>query len=293
MENIFDLNFFQKLNTLKLNSYIRTKQGMSGERKSGAKGSSVEFSDYREYFPGDDLRRIDWNVYGRTEKLYIKEFMEEKEIPFTLFLDTSASMDFGEKKKSILALQLTAAFSYLALHHMDRIKIELVGTGQENNILNARKTNNFTHILNGLKEVTFQGETCFLEKIKKTPIKQPGISILISDFFDRRNLEEAISYLKYKKQQIIILHILAREELESKEEGTVSFVDKETMEEVKVTISQSVLKMYEKTRKEFVRNIEEQVKKYQAAYVLAFSDESMEEVILDKLQKTHCLMQNK
>ena len=70
-------------------------------------------------------------------------------------------------------------------------------------------------------------------------------------------------------------------------------MDKETKEEIKVTISQSVLKMYERTRKEFVRNIEEQAKKYQASYVLAFSDESLEEVILDKLQKTHCLIQNK
>ena len=293
MENIFDLNFFQKLNTLKLNSYIRTKQGMSGERKSGAKGSSVEFSDYREYFPGDDLRRIDWNVYGRTEKLYIKEFMEEKEIPFTIFLDTSASMDFGEKKKSVMALQLTAAFSYLALHHMDRVKIELVGFGQENNVLNAKKTNNFNQIINGLKTVEFQGKTNFIDKISKTPMKQPGISILISDFFDKEQLEKAISYLRYKKQQVILLHIMAKEELEIQEEGTVSFTDKETMEEIKVTISQSVLKLYENTKNEFIHEIMHQAKKYQAAYVLAFSDESLEEVILDKLQKTHCLMQNK
>ena len=123
--------------------------------------------------------------------------------------------------------------------------------------------------------------------------KLTNVPNFISDFFDRRRLEEAISYLRYKKQQVIILHILAKEELESQEEGTVSFVDKETKEEIKVTISQSVLKMYERTRKEFVRNIEEQAKKYQASYVLAFSDESLEEVILDKLQKTHCLIQNK
>ena len=124
-------------------------------------------------------------------------------------------------------------------------------------------------------------------------MKQPGISILISDFFDKEQLEKAISYLRYKKQQVILLHIMAKEELEIQEEGTVSFTDKETMEEIKVTISQSVLKLYENTKNEFIHEIMHQAKKYQAAYVLAFSDESLEEVILDKLQKTHCLMQNK
>ncbi|MCI7097947.1 MAG: DUF58 domain-containing protein, partial [Lachnospiraceae bacterium] len=79
MSELFDEEFFARLNRLKLAMHIRLDRGMSGGRKSSARGSSVEFSDFREYLPGDDIRRIDWNVYGRLDKLYVKQFMEEKE----------------------------------------------------------------------------------------------------------------------------------------------------------------------------------------------------------------------
>ena len=103
MSDLFDAGFFARLNHLKLASHIRLDKGLSGGRKSSAKGSSVEFSDFREYLPGDDIRRIDWNVYGRLDKLYVKQFMEEKEALYHVFLDTSASMDFGQGKKSVMA----------------------------------------------------------------------------------------------------------------------------------------------------------------------------------------------
>jgi uncharacterized protein (DUF58 family) len=112
---VLEDNFFRQLNTLKLSLNLRLNQGMSGQRKSSGKGSSVEFSDFREYMLGDDLRRIDWNAYGRFDKLYIKEFMEEKEGIYRIFIDTSKSMDYGEKPKSVMALKLAAAFSYLVI----------------------------------------------------------------------------------------------------------------------------------------------------------------------------------
>ena len=79
MSDLFDAGFFARLNNIKLAMHMRLEQGQTGGRKSSAKGSSVEFSDFREYLPGDDIRRIDWNVYGRLDKLYVKQFMEEKE----------------------------------------------------------------------------------------------------------------------------------------------------------------------------------------------------------------------
>ena len=86
-EKLFDSEFFSKLNTMKMITRMRLNAGMGGQRKSSAKGNSVEFSDFREYIPGDDIRRIDWNVYGRMDKLFIKEFMEEKEGLFHVIVD--------------------------------------------------------------------------------------------------------------------------------------------------------------------------------------------------------------
>lgn len=120
---VFDKGFFDKLNTLKMSLNMRLNQGMSGIRKSSAKGSSVEFSDFREYMMGDDIRRIDWNAYGRTDKLYIKQFMEEKEGIFQIFIDTSRSMEFGKNPKSKMALQTAGALSYIILGNLDRVYI--------------------------------------------------------------------------------------------------------------------------------------------------------------------------
>ena len=120
MTDVFDGEFFEKLNTLKMSLDMRLSQGLSGARKSSAKGVSVEFSDFREYVLGDDIRRIDWNAYGRSDKLYIKQFMEEKEGIFQIFVDTSRSMSFGEIPKAKMALQTAGALSYIILNNLDR-----------------------------------------------------------------------------------------------------------------------------------------------------------------------------
>ena len=102
-QKLIDSNLLKKLESLKLNTTITLNQGYGGGRKSKSKGSSVEFSDFREYVPGDDFRKIDWNAYGRFKKLFIKLFMEESEANINIFIDTSKSMDFGNPKKATLA----------------------------------------------------------------------------------------------------------------------------------------------------------------------------------------------
>ena len=95
-EVLFDGEFFARLHTLRMSNKMKLTSGMSGGRKSSAKGNSVEFSDFREYMLGDDIRKIDWNAYGRMNRLFIKLFQEEKEGLFRIFLDGSKSMDYGE-----------------------------------------------------------------------------------------------------------------------------------------------------------------------------------------------------
>ena len=128
-ERIFDQDFFNKLNNLAIAMNARMSYGMSGGRKSSAKGSSVEFSDYREYIPGDDIRRIDWSAYGRLDRLYIKQFMEEKEGVFQIFVDASKSMAFGEPPKTRQALQLAGALAYLVLNNLDRVYVSQMQEG--------------------------------------------------------------------------------------------------------------------------------------------------------------------
>ena len=118
---MLDGKFYDTLSRLQLQMWHKSSLVTSGNRKSVQKGTSSEFSDFREYMPGDDLRRMDWNAYARLDKLYIREYMEEKEAVVSVLIDTSASMDYGVHSKAELARDLAAVVSFLALGNMDRL----------------------------------------------------------------------------------------------------------------------------------------------------------------------------
>lgn len=283
-EKIFDDDFFQKLNTLKLSLNMRLNQGMSGARKSGAKGTSVEFSDFREYMLGDDIRRIDWNAYGRMDKLFIKQFMEEKEGIYHIFLDTSKSMDYGEPKKSRLALQLAGALSYLVLNNLDRVYVTQV---QENSLSEGKGLsgrNSYKKILAELGSVQFDGRTTLSGSIMSRNIKGRGCSVIISDFLDPAGIEPLLRYLKYKKQQIVLVQVLAREEITITKEGSLNLIDSETGDIVRVTVNRKMIESYETELKKLQYQLSTLAKKYEAGYILAAADESIDKVMFEGMQ---------
>ena len=277
---VFDKGFFDKLNTLKMSLNMRLSQGMSGIRKSSAKGTSVEFSDFREYMLGDDIRRIDWNAYGRTDKLYIKQFMEEKEGVFQIFIDTSRSMCFGEQPKSVMALQIAGALSYIVLNNLDRIYINEM---KENSLTKGKGVTGgaaFSHVLNDLNRISFDGKTTLSKTILSRPVQMGGVSIIISDFLDENGIEEALKYLAYRKQTIVLIQVLAREELEVDYEGTLNMMDMETNERVKITMSNATIKKYKEQLAAMQKDLENLSHKYGAKYVSICSDESLVNAML-------------
>lgn len=272
---IFDKGFFEKLNTLKMSLPMHLNQGMSGIRKSGAKGSSVEFSDFREYMLGDDIRRIDWNAYGRTDKLYIKQFMEEKEGRFQIFIDTSKSMCFGGIPKSTMALQVAGALSYIILNNLDRVYINEM---KENSITQGKGVTGasaFPHILAALDRIAFDGKTTLNKTILSRPVAVGGVSVIISDFLDKQGIEEAVKYLTYKKQTIALIQILSKEERQITYEGTVNILDVETGERVKITMSNATIKQYEEQLQRLQESLETLARKYGADYIFIQSDDSL------------------
>ena len=285
-ESIFDEEFYQKLNKLNLGIRMRLSQGQTGARKSSAKGTSVEFSDFREYMLGDDIRRIDWNAYGRMDKLYIKQFMEEKEGMFHILLDCSKSMDFGEKKKSVFAMQVAAALSYVVLNNLDRVYLSKLK--EENVVCEKGMTgkSSFKKIIASLEQTEFDGNTNLNKNIATFPLHGKGVTIIISDFLDPKGLDEAISYLLYRQQQIILIQILAREELEIGLDGTLSLVDLETKENIKITMSKAAVDAYEQQLIKLQNHLEDLAKKYGFLYMQGCSDESLEQFIFEELKHT-------
>lgn len=290
MENpIFDNDFFQKLNTLTLGMKLRLQKGMGGARKSTAKGSSVEFSDFREYMLGDDLRRIDWNAYGRMNKLYIKQYMEEKEGLFHIFVDTSKSMCYGEKPKSLMALQIAGALSYVILNNLDRVFVDQIKDGILISGTGRCGRNSFRKILSELSAMEFEGRTDLKSSICKKQFSGAGASILISDFLDEQGMIDVISYLRYKKQEIVLIEISAREEIEVTAEGTVNIVDMETDEKLKVTVTKDVLKQYQIRKQEHSQNLRRLCEKYGMVYLEAVSDEPIDQVLFNEFSKHNFL----
>lgn len=280
-EKLFDQEFFAKLNNLAIAMNTRMTHGMGGGRKSNAKGTSVEFSDYREYIPGDDIRRIDWGAYGRLDKLYIKRFMEEKEGIFQIFIDTSTSMDFGEPKKSRTALQLAGALAYLVLNNLDRVYISEM---QENSLTQGKGRAGkqaFQQIMRELERITFDGKTNLNKAIMSRQLQGSGVSIIISDFFDERGIEEAVKYLHYKKQQIILIQVLARQEVDIEGEGMVNLLDMETGEEVRLTLNRAAIEQYKQALSGMQERLQALARKYEMSYIQMVADEPLEKFLFD------------
>jgi len=284
-ERIFDSEFLKKLDTIVINVRIMMNTGSGGNRKSRSKGSSVEFSDFREYSLGDDFRRIDWNAYGRFDRLFVKLFMEEREAMVNIFVDSSRSMNFGEPKKSLSALKLSGALAYLALNNLDRVCLNsLAGTlVKQSSVLSGRGM--FRQCADFLENMQFDGVTDLNSCIKKKEFKGSGVSIVFSDFFTPGGIEDAVKYLLYKKQDVILVHVLAPEELNPELEGQMRLLDSETGEARDISVTPAMLLQYDKELSLFMNNIREFCSRMGAAYIQVSSEEPIEKIVLEEFTR--------
>jgi len=284
---LLDTNLLKRLEGLKINSDLKLNSGYGGGRKSRSKGSSVEFSDFREYVTGDDFRKIDWNAYGRFDKLFVKLFMEEREALVNIFLDTSKSMDFGQPSKSMIEKQLALTLSYISLSNLDRINLyinkdsSLVDTGY------ISGKSSFPRLLRYLEDVTFEEREDLFELIKKKPFKR-GISIIISDLFTD-SFEDIVKYLSYMNQSIIVIQILSKEELKPEIQGDIRLIDSESEEGKDMSISGEVINTYHKTLNYFLGDIKETCKKYGCSHTLISSETPIDSIVFHNLVKAGIL----
>ena len=299
-EKLFDKEFFEGIQRVKLASNLKWNSGMGGLRKSAAKGSSVEFADFRDYIPGDDIRKIDWNAFGRTNKLLVKLFHEEKEGSFHVLLDLSTSMEFGEQKKSLLAARLAGMFGHMVLQNMDRL--HFYGFNSENNyeLKNLTGMQSLHKYLRCIESCTFGGRAALLETVTHMPFHGKGVTILISDFLDcgktiedrgdilqtlTGEMEAILKYLAYHKQEVILVQVLAAEEVKPVLAGTVNLTDTETAEELRITASPGIIRQYEKMLFTYQSMLQELCKKYRSYFLTARADEPMEKVIVEGIRK--------
>lgn len=264
----------------------------SGSRKSVRKGSSLEFSDFREYMPGDDLRLVDWNAYARLDKLYIREYMEEKEAVVSVLIDTSASMDYGEKSKAELARDLASAVSFLALNNMDRVLLyDMKDMGKPFSAGGGR--NAFPGVLGWIGQIGFSGEIDMLRAVRKLQCRGAGVTVVISDFLhpdmvgnreEKSDYEKVLQYLDYCRQFPVILHTMAQEELHVSLNGMLNLIDAETEQKRRLEVDAEALDSYERELNAFLARLRRGCASGKGAYVLCDAAQDRKKLLFQDLR---------
>ena len=284
---LLDPEFLRKLEQLELVSRKIFVGRMKGERKSKRRGSSVEFADHRNYSVGDDLRHIDWNVYGRLDKLFLKLFLEEEDLHVYTLLDTSLSMDFGDPTKLHYGKQVAAALSFIGLINHDRVMIDTFSTGLDRGMPSVRGRSQMYRVVQYLDALRATGSSDLTAAAKAFAVKHPGkgIVVVVSDFLDKRGHADALRYLLARNMDIYVIHVLAREEVEPELTGDLKLVDSEDDDFAEITVSAPLLKRYKENLNAFVGGLKEWCTKRGITYIFTTNHNPFDKLILNYLRE--------
>jgi len=287
---MLDEKFLERLDAMRLRMRHPTAGGGGGLRKSKALGSSVEFSDFREYTHGDDIRRLDWNAYARFDKLFLKQFMEEQEASIHIIVDASASMAFGEPTKWEAAVNLAQILCYLALVSNDRATLYALQGNSNSHTRPLTGRQGYVKVAEFLKNLAPKGKTDLASAVASLPLSQGrGKAVLLSDFLDPGGYESALQSLRYRKQEVSALQLLCREELEPSMEDAVQLVDSETGATMEILASYDMLKRYRRTVKGFLEGLRRFCSRHGISYAMLRAEDPLENVLLRELSRVGLL----
>ncbi len=276
-----------QLERLELMSRKIFRGRMKGERRSKRKGQSVEFADFRNYVPGDDLRFIDWNLYARMDRLFLKLFLEEEDLHVYVLIDASTSMEFGEPTKLQYAKQLAAALGYIGLTRADRVKIESLGTSHRNPGPVLRGRASVWRMIEHLNTIQPGENVPLAEGIKNFCIRNQskGILILITDLMDKTGYDRALKLLVAQQMDVYVLHVLSPEELNPEIKGDLRLVDAEDSDIAEVTVSRPLLDRYKRTLAAFVDGAKDYCTRRGMSYLMTSTETPVDKLVGTYLRK--------
>ena len=284
---LLDPEFLHKLEQLELVSRRIFVGRMKGERKSKRRGSSVEFAEHRNYTFGDDLRHIDWNVYGRLDKLFLKLFLEEEDLHVYTLLDTSLSMDFGNPTKLRYGKQVAAALSFIGLVNHDRVLVDTFSARLDQGLHGIRGRSQMWRVVQYLDALQATGQSNLTAAAREFAIRHAGkgVVVVISDFLDKHGYQDALRYLLARNMDIFVIHILSREEVEPELVGDLRLVDCEDDETAEITISAPLLKRYKDNLNAFVGGLKEWCTQRGITYIFTNNEFPFDKLVLNYLRQ--------
>lgn len=278
--------FLQQVEQLQMLIKNNVSGLFGGNRKTKSFGSSCEFSDYRDYMPGDDITKIDWNAYARFENLYLKLYMDERQMHTRIYVDASRSMAHGKGKKDEQALRLAATLAYLSINEMDKVSIYAVRDRQlEEIVANLLGKDAYTALIGKLNDVEFGGDSYLSDAIVPSKVGYgDGLSVIISDFLTDNDYETAIDHLTSKKRDILCIQVLSKEELNPLIRGKMHFFDSEsTSKTYRKNINRDIIKAYRQALEYATGRIRDYCAARGADYMLVPAEESVYKIFFDRL----------
>lgn len=270
---------------------------MKGERRSIKRGTSIEFADYRNYTPGDDLRKLDWNVYARLEKPYIKLLEDEEDLAVHLLLDLSASMEWpneveGESgdiahNKLLFAKRLFAGLAYISLTTGDRVMMSALNDRGYKRLGPSRGRSQIVQMLRYVHRLKAEGITDLNVRLRDYAIRErrAGLVILITDMFSPSGYIEGLNHLLGKGHEVVVVHLLSPDEVTPPLAGDLSLIDVETGTSQEITVDADMRAIYQQRLTHWLDDIRDDCARKGVHYLMVETDIPFEKVILFELRK--------
>lgn len=284
---LLDEEFLRKLEQLSLLAR-KIRSGVSrGENISIHRGASLEFSDYRLYQPGDDFRYLDWNIYSRLNRLFVKVFTAEENLTVHILVDTSRSMAFGNPTKLWYAGRLAAALGYLAVNNLDRVGVSAFADGIEHSLQPVRQTSHVFSIFDYIASLKPSGVTDFNRTLRDYSLrtKRPGLAILITDLLDPGGYTEGLRALLYRRFDIMLIQVMDEDELSPRFKGPFRLIDGETEDETELNVEPETVAEYQRRLGAFFGEIEEFCLSHDIEYLRTSNRIPFEDVVFSYLRR--------
>jgi len=288
---VFDESFLRQLERLLLLMKSPVRGGLKGGRRSVKRGQSVEFADYRDYSLGDDLRQLDWNVYARLERLFVKLFVEEEDVTITFLIDGSASMAAGRPAKLLFAKRAAAALGYIGLASEDRVAVVVLGGRVARRQPSLRGSGRVFRLLSNLSSIEVASGPSDLVAAARHAAAQlsgRGVIVLISDLLDPA-ADRVIRELAATNSELVILHVLSPDELDPRLEGDLRLVDAETGDGIDVTVDLATIDGYKARLAAWQAGFADLAAKRRASYVTVPSDLPLVDLVFAELRRRRVL----
>ena len=278
---------YKKLSTMRLASKSKIRGHHKGSHRAQRIGSSMDFSDYRTYHLGDDVRQIDWNVYARSEKYFIKRFLDEQEMRVHIVLDGTKSM-ISQPEKWLLAKQLAAALGYIVLQQDDRLQCTYI---TDTDIPSFRQKGSsakqhFLHTLQQFPEPSMQSS--FAEKVSKHLVKGQTVLIIITDALEPiEKLESFIRRLRNYASDIRLIQIVEQDINQPTFSGDIALFDIETEKTLNVSVSSTTLQKYFERKIHHGTQLDVLCKKYGISKLQVLVEEGFHQSFFHRIKKAN------